>query len=513
MQRNSTSSRAESNNLTNSNSPQTNGASSQSAEPGQHKDDSPKREAFIPLNRRELIELCIDDRQISASDAQHFRDFCEILSAYFHFQFHGTLESIKENYAPFNPNIDVQSRYALCTGQSTPYPPAKLREMQDTLVADFRHLLEKSNYIELSKRTLRRAMEERSLIPLHTDVNFKDFQTLVCYYRGDIHQDIEEKGFLGRKKIRTINIFERVVLLIQFKDESYFKKKGIDPETLNYIPGKIYLYFYKDVPKYDLELLFPNVKTSMTWRDRLMLLVPAIGAGIGIIIKVLPQLIVIVAAIAFAIYQTTQTEPPLWLSRNHTQTDSILPLLVTILSFSVALGGFAAKQYSNYKSKKIQFQKHVTDTLFFRSMANHSAVFQLLVDVAEEEECKEVILAYYHLLISKQSLSAHELDQAVEKWMGDRLNIDVDFDIQDALNKLHRLKESIEEYDAIDGSLETKAAVKKMALVELDENRDGNRLYSKADKRYRARSLPQAKQIIDRLWDNAFQYASPRKFP
>ena len=458
---------------------------------------SQAREAFIPLNRRELIKLCIEDGQLSPDETQQFRDFCEILSAYFHFQFHGTLESIKENYAPFNPNVDVQSR--------TPHAPGELRNMQDTLVADFRHLLEKSNYIELSKRTLRQAMEERSLIPLRTDVDLSDFQTLVCYYRGDMDQDIEEKGFLGRKKMRTVNSLKRVVMLIQFRSEAYFKKRGIDPATLNYIPGKIYLYFYKNVPKYDLELLFPNVKTSMTWRDRLMLLVPAIGAGIGIIIKVLPQLLVIVAAIMFAIYQTTQAEPPLWLSRNYTKTDSILPLVVTTLSLVIALGGFAVKQYSNYKSKKIQFQKHVTDTLFFRSMANHSAVFQLLVDVAEEEECKEVILAYYHLLIHGQFFSADELDRVVEKWMGDRLNVDIDFDIQDALDKLHRLRESINDPTDIDGL----SGDTKVSLIEVEGEGDGNRLPPGATKRYRARSLPHAKQIIDRLWDNAFQYASP----
>lgn len=464
------------------------------AEPNDLTVDPSKREAFIPLNRRELIELCIEDGQLSSNETQQFRDFCEILSAYFHFQFHGTLESIKENYAPFNPNVDVQSK--------APHTPGELRNMQDILVADFRHLLEKSNYIELSKRTLRRAMEERSLIPLRTDVDLSDFQTLVCYYRGDIDQNTEEKGFLGRKKTRTVNILKRVVLLIQFKSDAYFKKRGIDPVTLNYIPGKIYLYFYKNVPKYDLELLFPNVKTSMTWRDRLILLIPAIGAGIGIIIKVLPQLILIVAAIMVAVYQTTQADPPLWLSRHYTKTDSILPLVVATLSFVIALGGFAAKQYSNYKSKKIQFQKHVTDTLFFRSMANHSAVFQLLVDVAEEEECKEVILAYYHLLIHGQFLSADELDRVVEQWMGDRLNVDVDFDIQDALEKLHRLRESINAPTDIDGPLSST----KVSLVEVEGEAD---LPPSAVKRYKARSLSHAKQIIDRLWDNAFQYASP----
>ncbi|NER00581.1 MAG: DUF3754 domain-containing protein, partial [Cyanothece sp. SIO2G6] len=123
----------------------------------------PHRENFIPLNRRDLVELCLADNTFSAADAQHFRDFCEILSAYFHFRFHATLEAIKANYAPFNPNVDVQSRQV--------EQPDQLATMLQNFIEHFSHLLDKSNYLELSKGTLRRALEERSLLALQTDVN------------------------------------------------------------------------------------------------------------------------------------------------------------------------------------------------------------------------------------------------------------------------------------------------------------------------------------------------------
>ncbi|NET49916.1 MAG: DUF3754 domain-containing protein, partial [Merismopedia sp. SIO2A8] len=328
------------------------------------------------------------------------------------------------------------------------------------------------------------------------DVNFQDFQKFLCYYRGDIDQQIEVKGFLGRRKKQIVDIFERVVLLIQFQNEAYYIKKGIDPKKLNFTPGKMYLYFYKDVPKYDLELLFPNVKTWMTWKDRLMLLVPAIGAGIGIVIKVLPQISLLLLALLVSL-NINPSKVPDWLSFiNSQQSNAVtnnLAILVTTLSVLMVLGGFVAKQYTTYKSKKIQFQKHVTDTLFFRSMANHSAVFQLLVDVAEEEECKEVILAYYHLLISPRPLSAEELDEAVETWMHQRLNVDVDFDIQDALDKLQRLQETTS-----NGSVQ--------GLVVSDRHSRSESKQSSEPTRYHAASIPDAKYIIDRLWDNAFRY-------
>ena len=445
----------------------------------------PPREAFIPLNRHDLIRLCLQDERLSAGDAEKFREFCDILAAYFHFKFHATLEAIKTNYAPFNPNVDVQSH--------RPDDNAQLEGMQDQLVQDFRHLLEKSNYLELSKGTLRRALEERSLVALRTDVDFQDFRRIVCYYRGDIDQRTEEKTILGRKRKRVIDIFERVVLLLQFKKEAYFLKKGIDPATLNYIPGKIYLYFYKNVPKYDLELLFPNVKTSMTWKDRLLLLVPAIGAGVGLIIRVLPQLLLIIAALLFIL----QIDIPGVSEQIQGETaeiqdggqEKVLAVLVATLSLVVTLGGFAAKQYSSYKSKKIKFQKNVTDALFFRSMANHSAVFQLLVDVAEEEECKEVILAYYHLLISPHALTADELDRTVEQWMHQHLKVNIDFEIRDALAKLQRLRERTNGGEV--SSLVTGDPTQ--ALLQ--------------PKRYRALPIAQAREVVDRLWDNAFRYS------
>ncbi|NER00893.1 MAG: DUF3754 domain-containing protein, partial [Cyanothece sp. SIO2G6] len=364
--------------------------------------------------------------------------------------------------------------------------------MQQNFIEHFSHLLDKSNYLELSKGTLRRALEERSLLALQTDVNLNDFQTFSCYYRGDVQQQIEYKNWLWQKKTKMIDIFERVVLLIQFKDASYFTAKKVDPATLNYVPGKIYLYFYRDVPKYDLELLFPNVRISMTWKDRLMLLVPAIGAGVAIVLRVLPQLLIILVAV-LVILNVEPDKIPNFLP----PTDSRgLAALVATLSMSVTLGGFAFKQYTTYKNKKIQFQKNVTDTLFFRSIANHSAVFQLLIDVAEEEECKEVILAYFHLLMSDQPLSTQNLDHVVEQWMKQRMGINVDFDIQDALDKLQHLKVMMD-----DG--QRRALVEKVMLAESEPGQPGQ---SDRLPKYRALPLPLAKEIIDRLWDNAFTY-------
>ena len=55
------------------------------------------RESFIPFRRTDIINLCLEDGKLQGKDVQLFQDFCDILTAFFHFRFHNTLENIKDN--------------------------------------------------------------------------------------------------------------------------------------------------------------------------------------------------------------------------------------------------------------------------------------------------------------------------------------------------------------------------------------------------------------------------------
>lgn len=393
------------------------------------------REAFIPYRRADLVDLCLEDGletgKLSPAQAQEFKKFCEILSAYYHFKFHTFVETLKKNYIPFDPNEDQQMRI----------PPTlqQRQEMGHHLLRAFQTILESANYCPLSSPMLQEAFQESSLINLKTEVDFDDFDTVICYYRGDISKTISFKKFF-RKKKRDINIFERVILLIKFKEKAYFRAKKINPKRLRFAPGKMYVYLYKNVPKFDIELLFPNVKTSMTLTDRLLFGIPAIGAAIPLVARVAPQLLLIIGIVLFFLGMPSFIE---WLKVTEDQARNLLPVLVASMSLAIALGGFAFKQYTSYQAKKIRFQKKVTDTLFFRSIANNRGVFQLLTDAAEEEECKEIILVYYHLLTSPVALTVKQLDNQIEAWMVERLGSKVDFDIQNPIRNLSNIKGKI----------------------------------------------------------------------
>ena len=442
------------------------------------------REAFIPYTRQALIALCLLDNKLTATEKKQFKEFCQILAAYYHFKFHSYLENIKHNYSPFNPDGSASTK--------TKYDLASQKSMAANLIEDLTTILQKANYYPLSKGVLRRALTDDSLFDLKTEVDFTDFEKMLCYCQGDIHDNIKIKKF-WRTKEKKVDIFARVVLLIKFKEEKDFADKPTPQEELTFKPGYIYIYLYKNLSKLDLEFIFPNVQMSMNWKDRLHFGIPALGAGVSLIVKILPQLLLIIGLI---FYVTLGDIPTSVIPVKEEEVRDITPLLVTTLSLLIALGGFAFKQYTSYKSKQIKFQKNITETLFFRNMANNVGVFQYLIDAAEEEECKEIILVYYHLLTSRTLLNSEQLDDRIEEWMEEKTGKKIDFDIDKTIKNLESIRGKIN-LNPEDTSLnpEDTRAVIEVALLKQDEQ---NYL--------QVLPLDRATKVIDYVWDNAFKY-------
>ena len=442
---------------------------------------SENREAYIPYRRTDIIDLCLKDGQLDTADTETFKDFCQILSAFYHFRFHKTLEIIKDNYVVFNPSADVQPLNEPSLDQYD--------EMEAKVVDAFKHILERANYIPLPESILQHALGKKSLINLRTQIDFNDFDQVLYYYRGDTDKTIKVKKFFFWEEENTIDIFERIVLLIKFKGAGYFcakKSKKNNSEEVKFTPGKMYVYFYKNIPKHDVDLLFPNIETSMTWKDRLLFGIPAIGAAIPLILKALPNILLLIAAILLVFNAPSLVN---LLNVEQDKLRNVMPILVATLSLAIALGGFAFKQYSNYKSKKIKFQKDITDTLFFKNLANNASVFQMLIDIAEEEECKEIILVYYHLLTSPKTLNPEQLDSRIETWMEEKLGTKINFDIHGPLNNLQdiRGKASKNDQEATDAP--------EVPLLSYD-----NQGYCQV------LPLKDARVVIDWVWDNAFRY-------
>ncbi|MEO1673397.1 MAG: DUF3754 domain-containing protein, partial [Cyanobacteria bacterium J06631_2] len=220
------------------------------------------REAFIPYSRQEVVDLCLADGKIAIAEQEDFREFCEILIAYYHFKLHRSLETLKSSFFPLNPDISSQQSGKLLRS-------AELKQQEDELISTFISILQRANYFPVPKRELKKALEEDSLFDLKTDVDFDAFERMICYCRGDDSTSITLKKWGFRTVQHKIDIYQRVVLLIKFKDEQHYQDKPTADNELSFKPGKIYLYLYKNLSKLDLEFIFPNIEMSMNWKDRL----------------------------------------------------------------------------------------------------------------------------------------------------------------------------------------------------------------------------------------------------
>ena len=101
------------------------------------------REAFIPYRKADIIELCAEDGKLSPENVKKFREFCEIVGSYYHFDFHRTLEAFKNNFAPYDPDSDTKARIERT--------PEELRAMEYDLKQKLNFVLERANYTSLTE--------------------------------------------------------------------------------------------------------------------------------------------------------------------------------------------------------------------------------------------------------------------------------------------------------------------------------------------------------------------------
>jgi hypothetical protein len=393
--------------------------------------------------------MCINDSRLSEDDQNLFRKFCNFLESLIHFEFHHQVETLKNCYFPFNPDADTRLIYDH-SGQEK-------KELQKKLVETLTEVLNAANFQKITDTDLKEALAEESLFKIRLGVDFNDFEDVLFYQRGKSSKKETLVKFFGlKKKPITFTNYERVLIYIKFKEEDYFKAK--DQKALYFTPGSTIIKLFQDVPKADLEMLFPNSEVRMKTIDKLIIGIPAVVSGIVVITTKLGASILLIASVI-----------SFWLGLSK-QEVRIEPQHLIALGLGLAtLGLFLFKQVNKFKNRKIKFMKALSDNLYFKNLDNNTGVFHHLIDAAEEEEFKEAILAYYFLLVENRDLTKTELDDTVERWFESEHNCSINFEIEDALYKLERWE-----------------------IIHLDKNI------------IRRKSLNDALQQLDKIWDNIF---------
>ncbi|MDU0353563.1 TMEM143 family protein [Paraglaciecola aquimarina] len=405
-----------------------------------------QKNRFIPMRKTDLIQACIDENLMSEQQSHEFATFCQLLVSTLHFEYHQKLEVLKDSYAPFEPNSDTIS-----IDTTT---PQLLQQKQQQFSDTFIEVLNAANFEKVTDTDLQEALNEESLFKVRLAVEFNDFAEVVFYRRGEQERTEVIRKYWGLKKQRIkFTNYEKVAVYIKFKDAEYFKQQ--EKHVVNFEPGSTVIKLFQNIPKADLEMLFPNSEVRMRPIDKVIIGGSAVvGGAIVLVTKLGASLVLLAALISY------------WLGLSHKEVTIGSQQLVALGAGFGVLGGFIFKEWSKFKNRKLSFMKALTDNLYFKNLDNNSGVFHHLIDSAEEEECKESILAYYFLLANQTPMSRDELDNSIEVWFNDKFDVQLDFEIEDALAKLVRfglVTENEQNYTAVSV---------KQGLNILDENWD-----------------------------------------
>jgi hypothetical protein len=277
------------------------------------------------------------------------------------------------------------------------------------------YLLVKANFKKVGEKELEQALTTHSLYSGSVSVNFSELDEWAMYSRGlskRIHK-IKSWKTLFRERALEFDSYDRLVLAIRFTKgfvaRSQERRNALDSDH-------IYIKYFRNVPKNDLEMVFPNTDYHMSLWDKLKVAVPTLGATVLAAVRVLPILLALIGGVVGASMGNLE--------------------LAAVGGAIGALIGIAFRAFIHYKNARITYMQALTEGLYFKILDSNAGVFHRLLDSAEEEEVKEAVLAFYFL--QDVPLSASELDSKVEHWFEKR-SIPFDFEVEDGLGKLSRL--------------------------------------------------------------------------
>ncbi len=408
---------------------------------------------FIPFRRADLVDVLADERQLDAADQDRFRALSELLDATFHVEFRSRLEALKDAYAPFahDPDTRVVRRY----------DAEQRADAKRALTDGLERLLGDANFTRVSLEEIHAAFAAESLLSLRAEVDLEDFDEVLVYRRGQTSRERERREWKGLRR-RTVEFtnYEKVLIFVAFKDAEHFTARERDLDELPFDPGSIVIKLFQDVPRADIEMLFPNTQVRMRTVDKLLIGVPAVVSGIIILVTRLAATLGLVLLLM-----------GFWLGVRDEPVELDQATLVSLGAGFGALGSYLVRQFTKFKARKLEFTKTLADDLYFRNLDNDAGVFHNLLDSAEQEEVKEALLGWYFLRAADEPLTVAQLDDAVEAWFRDRLGCRLDFEVNDGVAKLRRL-----------------------GLVE------------EADERLRAVTAAEALRRLDERWDSVFEY-------
>jgi hypothetical protein len=379
------------------------------------------RDQFIPVRKTDILHALIDHGRLRDGEADKFRLLARLLGAIYHYEYFDRLETLRNDYYYFNPDLP----------HDMPVDPQLLAQSHDELVETLLGVLKKADFIEVMRDDIERAHRERHVLKVELAIEAEDYREVRFFRRGHHRAVVEVVEWFGlHKREVEVDVDDHLVLMVMIKPESEIKSKRLKRHLAKsrLRPGTILIKYFRDIARSDLNMLFPNVRVVMSLFDKLALGLPAIAGGIPIILHLLPTISVLFLVIGA------------YLGFAGAAQDDDMKKAFAAVSGLVALGGFVMRQWLKYQRQSLRYHKEISDNVYFRNINNNAGVFDYIIGTAEEQECKEAFLAYYFLATANAPLTQAELESHIEDWLEETFQVEVEFEVAEALAKLERLK-------------------------------------------------------------------------
>lgn len=395
------------------------------------------REKFLPVTRHALLDRLTREENWPAGQAQQARRFMRYLDYWRRHSYAMQLLDLEQTYEPFNPDAD--------TLHTRVFTAEERGVMQKRLVAQMAALLEQANFTRVDPRNVHVILTKGSHYGLDLHVDLSAFEEVLICYRGattvaERRRDIK-KAYMGWKEVQ-VPVFQRLFVLFKLtpyekrvqelmheRDISRKESESLVRQARGKLPATVssdyvYMKLFKNMPRADAEMIFPNTRVRFRLFDKLKFGVTASsGLGMGVF----------------------GTATKIAVASNP----------YTLLGAALGLGGIAVRQASNFLNQRTRYMAVLAQNLYFHSLADNRGVMALLADRAAEEDVKEEMLLYSALSVRPTNMrELADVDRTIEAYLKDTFGIDVDFDVGDAAA---RLKAEGVVVEAVDGTLETMA--------------------------------------------------------
>ncbi len=394
------------------------------------------REKFLPVTRYALMDRLTLENSWPEGDAAQARRFMRYLDYWRRHSYSAELLDLEQTYEPFSPDSDLLTTRTFEVGEKL--------AMQKRLVDQVSGLLEQANFERINPEDVKIILTKDSHYGLDLQVDLHAFEEILIYYRGATsiteRRRSAKKLYLWHEDVE-IPIFQRLFILFKLKPEEarireVMAEQRVDRKEAERIirrlrgmlpkPIKsdfVYMKLFKNIPRSDVEMIFPNTKVRFRLFDKIKFGVTA-GSGLGMgVFGTIGKIAVV------------STNP------------------IAMVGALAGLGGVAARQASNFINQRNRYMVVMAQNLYFHAVADNRGVMILLADRAAEEDVKEDMLLYS--VLAKERVNIKDLkavDEAIEQYLLDTFDLKVNFDVEDALRRL--LEDGIVAQSA-DGTLET----------------------------------------------------------